>query len=187
MAEQAQQLDKEKLVRDNITDLRKLLEELNEKETSLVNMNVAKKAYYKFIDEMIHVQENIFPLNIFAAIMYDFDKIPFFKDFDLQMIDYKLRLSIAIKCRAVLFNERLDSVLVMKGFQSKKWTLIGGCTEGKEEIKDCVKRETDEELGLEIDFRFDPIQNMLTHYYPQVILENTLFSPKFNGEVAYIA
>lgn len=153
-------------------------------------MQIFNRAYYKFIDDMINVREENFKQETFANILNSIEEIPFLRHFDLNVSIYKVELATAKKCRAVLFNERLDCVLAIKGFNSEKWTLPGGCLEEEEDKNNkllCVRREISEELGLKIDFCFESKVNLFTHYFPQIILEDTKFSPEAKGEVEYIA
>jgi 8-oxo-dGTP diphosphatase len=86
---------------------------------------------------------------------------------------------IKIVCRALIINNE-NKLLLVKGAKDKFWRLPGGKLEASDKnIKDCIKREIKEELGLEIkvkDVRFVKELEKNTKHYVEFIFEVDLIN-----------
>lgn len=62
---------------------------------------------------------------------------------------------IGVGCGALIINEKNETLLVKRGFNSKSqvgvWSKPGGAVDLKEKVEDAVIREIKEELGVDIE------------------------------------
>ncbi|KAM7536244.1 hypothetical protein Aperf_G00000087368 [Anoplocephala perfoliata] len=56
---------------------------------------------------------------------------------------------------AIILDEDFEMVLLVQGFNNKRWTFPGGKVAENESLRDCAVREVMEEVGLDVEHRID--------------------------------
>jgi 8-oxo-dGTP pyrophosphatase MutT (NUDIX family) len=95
-------------------------------------------------------------------------------------------------CRAVIFNEHMTKVLLVKGWGGRLWGFPGGKVEPNETHAECVLREISEEIGYDAnsDMLSCPTQvsdGHVTMFAIMGVPESTSFKPRCKNEIKEIA